>query len=237
MSNIEEQIKILLELQKIEMNIIQCQRQIKITNDEAIALDKKVNDRQEMVTASKESLEEFQKYYRQLDSESKANSDLIVKSNVKLRSVKTNKEYQSILKEIEEIRKRNSGIEDQMLEQLDAIEAEEKSVAEKEAELSNFQQTVVQKQEALTGKNQQEQQKLDVLTQQKASVGATADPDVISILEDVRKKVRGQAIVPVEKSICLGCNMNIPAQLFNELQRFDALRFCPHCHRIIFWKD
>jgi hypothetical protein len=44
------------------------------------------------------------------------------------------------------------------------------------------------------------------------------------------------AVAPVQQAICMGCHMNIPAQLFNELQRFDELRFCPHCHRIIYWK-
>jgi hypothetical protein len=48
----------------------------------------------------------LKKSYRELESESKVNREMIVKSNEKLRAVKTNKEYQSILKEIEEIRKK-----------------------------------------------------------------------------------------------------------------------------------
>jgi predicted nucleic acid-binding Zn-ribbon protein len=69
----------------------------------------------------KKALDDLKKSYRELESESKVNREMIVKSNEKLRAVKTNKEYQSILKEIEEIRKKNSGIEDQMLDQLEAI--------------------------------------------------------------------------------------------------------------------
>jgi predicted nucleic acid-binding Zn-ribbon protein len=29
--------------------------------------------------------------------------------------------------------------------------------------------------------------------------------------------------------------MNIPPQMYNELHRFDSLKNCPHCQRIIYW--
>ena len=34
---------------------------------------------------------------------------------------------------------------------------------------------------------------------------------------------------------CQGCNMNIPPQLYNILQRGDAIELCPNCNRIIYW--
>ena len=185
----------------------------------------------------KRSLEELRKGYRELESESKVNRDMIVKSNEKLRGVKTNKEYQSILKEIEDIRKKNSGIDDRMLDHLEKIEAAEKAVAEQETELEQFIQSCREKKETLIAREQDERQTVDTLNEKKMQISAKADPKMISILDDVKKKVRGMAVVPVEGAICLGCHMNIPAQLYNEIQRFDELRFCPHCHRIIYWQD
>jgi uncharacterized protein len=31
--------------------------------------------------------------------------------------------------------------------------------------------------------------------------------------------------------------MNIPPQMYNELQRSDILMFCPHCQRIVYWRE
>jgi predicted nucleic acid-binding Zn-ribbon protein len=31
--------------------------------------------------------------------------------------------------------------------------------------------------------------------------------------------------------------MNIPPQVYNELQRCDSLKYCPSCFRIIHWQD
>jgi hypothetical protein len=162
---------------------------------------------------------------------------MIVKSNEKLRAVKTNKEYQSILKEIDEIRKKNSGLEDLMLEQLEKIESTEDAVKAKEAEISAFLHACRNKKEVVAANQQRERQAVETLNQKKVRISAKTDPKLISVLDDVKKKVRGKAVVPVQQAICMGCHMNIPAQLFNELQRFDEIRFCPHCHRIIYWQE
>jgi predicted nucleic acid-binding Zn-ribbon protein len=237
MSNIAEQIHILIEVQGVEKEILQAGRQLDALSGEAVSLDQEAASREMLVADGKKVLEDLRKGYRELESESKVNRDMIVKSNEKLRGVKTNKEYQSILKEIEDIRKKNSGIDDRMLDHLEKIEAAEKAVAEQETELEQFIQSCREKKETLIAREQDERQTVDTLNEKKMQISAMADPKMISILDDVKKKVRGMAVVPVEGAICLGCHMNIPAQLYNEIQRFDELRFCPHCHRIIYWQD
>lgn len=237
MSNIQEQIHILVEVQGVEVEILQADRLVNALSDEVAAMDQAVAERKALVSAEKETLDDLKKSYRELESESKINAGMIVKSNEKLRGVKTNKEYQSILKEIDEIRKKNSGIEDRMLELLDAIESAEAAGKAKEAELAGFLQSCQEKKESYAVKAQHERQAVEALNEKKTQISAKADPKLISVLDDVKKKVRGLAVVPVQQAICMGCHMNIPAQLFNELQRFDELRFCPHCHRIIYWKE
>ena len=237
MSNFQEQINILVEVQGVELEIHQADRLVNALSDEAAALDQAVAEREAMASSEKAALDGLRKAYRDLESEAKVNAEMIVKSNEKLRAVKTNKEYQSILKEIDEIRKKNSGIEDRMLEQLETIESTEASVKSKEAELAGFVQSYREKKETFAAKEKRERQGVEALNEKKARISANADPQIISVLDDVKKKVRGLAVVPVQQAICMGCHMNIPAQLFNELQRFDELRFCPHCHRIIYWKE
>jgi predicted nucleic acid-binding Zn-ribbon protein len=237
MSNIAEQINILIEVQGVEKEILQAGRQLDALSGEAGSLDQEAATRKTLVAEEKKALEDLRKAYRELESESKINRETIVKSNEKLRGVKTNKEYQSILKEIEDIRKKNSGIDDRMLDHLEKLEAAEKSLAEQEAELEGFIRSCREKKETLIAREQDERQAFDTLNEKRMQVSAKADPKMISILDEVKKKVRGMAVVPVEGAICMGCHMNIPAQLYNEIQRFDELRFCPHCHRIIYWQD
>ena len=237
MSDIREQINILSDVQAVEVEIGKADRHIQVLENEAAGLDHAAGEHKERVTAEKEALETLRKSYRELESESKINAEMIVKSNEKLRAVKTNKEYQSTLKEIEEIRKKNSGIEDQMLEKLESIENAEKAIKEQEGELAAFVNQCQEKKEALAVRIARERETVETLREKKMQISAKADPKSIAILEDVRKKVRGLPVVPVQKAICMGCHMNIPPQLFNELQRFDEIRHCPHCQRIIYWQE
>jgi predicted nucleic acid-binding Zn-ribbon protein len=103
MSNIAEQINILIEVQSVEREILQAGRQLDALHDEALSLDQEAAARETLVADEKMALDDLKKSYRELESESKVHREMIVKSNEKLRAVKTNKEYQSILKEIEEL--------------------------------------------------------------------------------------------------------------------------------------
>jgi chromosome segregation ATPase len=97
MSNIAEQINILIEVQGVEKEILQAGRQLDALSGEAGSLDQEAATRKTLVAEEKKALEDLRKAYRELESESKINRETIVKSNEKLRGVKTNKEYQSIL--------------------------------------------------------------------------------------------------------------------------------------------
>ena len=46
---------------------------------------------------------------------------------------------------------------------------------------------------------------------------------------------RGLAVVAVKDGTCRGCNMKVPPQLYNTIQRGSSLELCPNCHRIIYW--
>lgn len=237
MSDIQQQLSILIEVQDVEMQMHRSGRHIEALRSEGLAMDRVVEEREASLAAAKAALAALRKSYREREAETRVNADMIVKRNEKLRAVKTNKEYQSVLKEIEELRKKNSGIEDQMLEQLDRIEAAEAAVQDRERDLAEAVDSCRKKKTAVDAQIQREQAAIEALTAKKAEIGAQADPKLITVLESVKQKVRGQAVVPAQQATCMGCHMNIPAQLFNELQRFDELRFCPHCHRIIYWKE
>lgn len=237
MTDIQEQINILVALQGLELEIHRAGRHIATLNDEAAALDQAAIEQEALAEAEKGALDDLKKAYRDLEAESKINAASIVKSNEKLRAVKTNKEYQSILKEIDEIRKKNSGVEDRMIELLDMIESQEEAARQKKTQLDGFVQSCSEKKKTLGDHVIKERETVDRLNQKAVQIRTKADKKTVAILEDVKKKVRGMAVVPVLQAVCMGCHMNIPAQLFNELLRFDELRFCPHCNRIIYWKE
>jgi len=61
--------------------------------------------------------------------------------------------------------------------------------------------------------------------------------DVLAKYDKIRGRSRGIAVISVWKGICNGCHMNLPPQLYNELQKSAELMICPNCNRIIYFQN
>jgi hypothetical protein len=55
--------------------------------------------------------------------------------------------------------------------------------------------------------------------------------------ERIKNRNGGIGVVSVWKAVCNGCHMNIPPQLYNELQKASELMICPNCNRIIYYQN
>jgi predicted nucleic acid-binding Zn-ribbon protein len=72
---------------------------------------------------------------------------------------------------------------------------------------------------------------------QDSEVRGKIPADLLKKYDVIKEKRTGQAVVSVWKEICAGCHMNIPPQMYNELQRYEKVVTCPNCNRIIYWED
>ncbi len=183
-------------------------------------------------------LEELRKKYRDMEMETQLNSDNITKSDARLRIVKTNKEYQAILKEIEEIHKTNSSIEDEMLAYLEEIETVQKTASTRQDDYKKFEGRVKNERDDLEKETQDINLRMDAIAARYEEVLKDVDAGYLNRFNMIfAYKPDHMAVVPAIGEVCMGCNMNIPPQMYNDLQREDKLRMCPHCQRIIYWED
>jgi len=72
----------------------------------------------------------------------------------------------------------------------------------------------------------------DIATRQ--STVKSLPASVLKRYEMLREKRQGIAVVEASNGSCLGCNMNLPPQVYNNLFKGDSLIVCPHCQRLLF---
>lgn len=152
-----------------------------------------------------------------------------------IKSITTNKEYQAVLKEMDEAKKRKSMLEDrqlELMEEMETLEAEIESLRKDYVQLESFIES--QKQEILTS-SASERKDLEGLNSRRQNASEIVDPSLLSRYDRILKLVGGRAVAAVDRSICGGCHLNIPPQMFIELQRCKEIMYCPRCHRIIYW--
>lgn len=231
----KSQILELAELQKVENEIMNINRSLAKIPEELDSLDQQRDELQTALNQTKEKIDTLQKQYRAWESDSQAISAKIGKETEKLRSVKNNKEYQAMLAEIEHTKTDQSKIEDQMIASLETIDDVKAQLAKEKEAFDRSDAQLARQKEAINYRAKKYQGQLETLETSRSRLVDNLEPDVLSRFQHVKTiKNGGQAVAPVQDAICRGCNMNIPPQLYNELQRFDSLLMCPNCQRIIY---
>ena len=234
--NIKEQIDILVKLQKIEIESEDIKSKLSNVAKKIDSFDAKLKEFEQSIIDEKSLLNDLSKKYRSYDSDAQTSLALVKKSQEKLRAVKTNREYQSLLKEIEELNAKNSRAEDEMLLCLDRIDETEKNISVKKDEYSRVKERVNSDKETIMWEVEHGKERLAKLEAEWNSISSGVEPELLKRYMMVKRRVKGIAIASVAKSVCSGCNMNLPPQMYNELQRCDSLKFCPNCQRIIYWE-
>lgn len=230
----KEQIALLVELQEKESAAAKIQSALDalpVKVAEATAALEKFTT---AIEEQKARLADLKKTYRAFDADIRSQQERVKKRQVQLHSVTTNKEYQAILKEIEEIKKASSAIEDQTIACLEEMDTVENEVREKEQDYAVEAEEVGRRTAELEAEAEAQRQVLADLLDVRDSLVKKIDPALFKDYEVIKSKARGVGIVAVKECICSGCHMNIPPQMYNELHRGDELRNCPHCHRMLY---
>ncbi len=237
MSNsLKDQIYALVKLQRIEVEAGSIESLLKGVPEKTAALDTELKTFEESMATEGTRVDELKKQYRDQEREVQLNITRIKKSQGKLHAIKNNKEYQSLLKEIDDIRTVNSDIEDQMLANLDLVDTAEASIAEKKDAYVSLSQEIKDEKEHIQQNAHENQERLAALEKDRNQLTGTIGSDLLDKYNVIRKRrIGGLAIVPVSDSVCGGCNVGLPPQMYNELQALESLRFCPNCQRIVYW--
>ena len=117
----KKQIDTLVKVQQIEIETGKLKAYLDKVPARIRSLEQELETFIRSVEVDEAAIEEFNKQYRAFEADVQLNLTKIQKSQEKLHSVKTNKEYQSSLKEIDDIKSANSALEDEMLEILDSM--------------------------------------------------------------------------------------------------------------------
>jgi hypothetical protein len=198
-------------------------------------LDTKLREFEQLVEDQEAIVTERKIKYRENESDVQMHLDMISKSQEKLVAVKTNKEYQAILKEIGEFKNKNSKIEDEMLASLDRTDADEKLLSDRKTEYSQLKDEIESEKDLIIKESEAEEKKLSLFETDWNKIAEQIAPELLETYKKVQKQTKGITITTVKNAVCQACYMNIPPQMYNELHRCDELNFCPHCHRIVYY--
>lgn len=230
----KEEIQNLMNLQAIDLDVQNLEIEMAKGYGDLDAKRAEIESGKASIADYEEQFAFGEKRRRELEALIEDEQSRIKDRQAKLMNIQTNREYQSILKEIEDTKDANKQREEELvllLEQSESIENKiqalkascEQSEKELEAEAKKVKKSVA--------KLETEKKKIESTRESKAKKVKSKH---LKRYEKLREKRNGLAVAGVTRGVCSGCNMNIPPQMFNELLREDEILSCPTCNRMMY---
>jgi hypothetical protein len=232
-----EQLTLLIQLQEIDAQIRTLQEQKNRIPGQLAEIEQRVAAGKAGLDRAREALEAAQKSKRDRDRDLEAGGGKVEKLKGRTSEIKTNKEYTALLKEIETAEQENKTIEDDILRLMEGIDAAA-------AEIRNAEQRAVEEGAAVEAERRQLEESAAVVERglaeaerARSEILPKVDSEVAAEYQRLLGPKGGKVVVETRNESCSGCFMSIPPQLFVNVKKNDQIMSCPHCHRILYYKE
>ncbi len=232
----KNRLEMLEQLQEIDL-------QIDVLKKTQSGLHGEMNEIEQSLDVAREEVAELNAQIAQLEQEKlelenslAGEQENIQRSETNMKEIKTNKEFQAVGREITAARKLTTELEEQILQKITKIEELNGEVTAKSACLTELEQNSSQRRDEKQSEIDSLQQNIDADTSRREEITKELPANLIKRYTNLREQRRGQAIAYARDGYCLGCNMNLPPQLYNTLFRADEIISCPHCQRVLILK-
>jgi uncharacterized protein len=160
----------------------------------------------------------------------------ITRSETNMKEIKTNKEFQAVGREITAARKQVTDLEEQLLQKIGQIEELTGELAAKKSQCDELAENSAQRVVAKQAEIDKIQSEIDADIVRRESVAEGLPASLVKKFTILREQRRGRALAIARDGYCMGCNMHLPPQLYNNLYKNEELLTCPHCQRILILK-
>jgi uncharacterized protein len=232
-----KQIEQLVALQMIDDEIMQLNGFLKNAPAELERMEARLLELKDTVAYLDEKVTSILKQRDQLDKDIDDAGLRIKKSKNKLMMVSNSKEHQAMMREIDNLEKMNRSREEEKVSLLEELARQEETLAGAQSELTNLQQEISRKKKEINQKLQSSKARLVTLQELRGGAEEVIPKPILSRYQFIRSRLSQPVVVSVGEGICRGCNISIPPQTYNVLQKGEQILSCPNCQRIIYWSE
>jgi predicted nucleic acid-binding Zn-ribbon protein len=237
MTNFEEQIKLLVELQRLDSQILKIEEELNYIPERLQKIEDDFNQKSSDLKQHEDNVKALQLKRKEKEGELQTKEESIKKYTSQMYQVKTNKEYAALQDEISRVKADNSLIEEAIIKIFDQVDAENKEVAEQKEFLKKEEDGMRQEKKKLDADALRIKADADRLRAQRSELTVKVDQKVLAKYDRILANKDGLAVVPITGESCQGCFGRMPAQVINEVRMKDAIVCCENCTRILYFEE
>jgi uncharacterized protein len=237
MENLEEQIKLLVELQELDTRIFRLESEIESIPVRIAEAEDNFKNKSSELKKLEDALKTLQLKRKEKEGDLESKEGTIKKYQTQMYQVKTNKEYTALQEEIERAKADNSLIEEDIIRILDEADAESKKIQKEKEFLKAEEANLSEEKKILTAEADKFKTEVEGLKKQRNGLAERIDKKILPKYERIVKSKGGLAVARVINDACQGCHRVMPPQVINEIRMKKDLVFCESCARILYIEE
>ena len=232
-----DQLKLIIELQELDTAIVSIADNIALLPRKLAQFEDPLKEASTLFESIKKKSETLNKKKHDKDLELDEVQDKIDKLKTRSNDIKTNKEYEAHRKEIETFEKNIYKIEDDILVLMEAIEAFAGDVQKEEEKVKSAEEDFKIQGKLIEEEKIKLNSEIDICKAKRDDFATRIDKNIYDQYMQKFERLGGLAVVQVENEICLGCNTNIPPQLYNDIKETSKTYTCYYCKRFLYYQE
>lgn len=225
----------LYEIQKIDLNIRDQEKRQEALPARLNQLETRVEELAGKLTSLTDQRSAAAKEAQNLRTLVDDETQKIRKWDARLADIRNQREYQALSREIEGSKRANRDSEEKITQALATRDTLDKQIEELKGQLSEAEAARNSERDAVGGQVDGMKATLAEEVKRRDALIPRVPKALFRKYDTIRARRMGVGLSAVVAGCCQGCNMRLPPQLYNILQRGDTIEQCPSCFRVIYW--
>ena len=234
MVDLKSQLSELIQLQTIDSEIYVLKNEKESKPKEIEAIDAAFEEKKKNLASLEETLLSFHKQRKDKELELASKEISAKKLETQLYQLKTNKEYQAMLQQIQDAKADASVIEDQILGLFEQADKIKNDSSQEKLRLQEEEKVVQGEKKNIHDRIKEIDERIAQLESQRKQITPGIDKKILSQYERILLNRDGLAIVNVKDNSCGGCNMFVPPQVINLIRMYECIITCEVCNRMLY---
>jgi len=200
-------------------------------------LQNQIEEAGDLVKSSEERITQLQLDYKRLELELQTLENELAKYQSQMKIIKTNKEYDALMAEMETRKTKISKGEDELLKIMNEMEELNSKIPEYKQKLNETKKANQSQLNELKKEIDSIGTKIKIKEDERKNVVVRISKPAAAIYERVRKGKGEVVVVTVKKKACSGCYKSFPPQRIQEIRKGDGIICCDNCGRILIWNS
>lgn len=227
----------LMQLQTIDYDLGELERSKEYLPDMMDNLNREIEEVQDRLETATKSDEESKLRQSSLELEVATKQKELERYQVQMMSIKTNKEYDALVAQIDTLKQEIDAAETEILEIIDKLSGLEKEMEESKTQLAEIEENNNKQLDILKVKINSIGDKVADKDKERASVITAIPRQILSVYERVRRGKGGAVVVAVKRRACGACFKSLTPRKVQEIKGIDKIFTCDHCGRILYWDE